>query len=105
MTSTPVARDVITGQGLGQILTGVGAVIDVVSWHDSDEKAATAFFRTSARNLHEYGRKAGVARIAMASVIGADIPDAGLAADGAFPPGPHARLAGPTFRDWLDTQP
>ncbi|MFG3436289.1 SDR family oxidoreductase [Nonomuraea sp. NPDC047897] len=218
----PVSRatgvDVITGEGLADALTGVDVIIDVASWHSSEQEAATEFFRTSARNLHEYGQQAGVARIAMASIIGADratagflaakkvheevllsgplpvrilraaqfhefvgqlldwqpgdvayvpdlpsqlvacravaeelvdlalgvdapatipeiagprkeslaeaaallgarrgvkvvgvdgsgIPDAELAAAGAFLPGPHARLAGPTFREWLDTQP
>lgn len=33
-----------------------------------------------------------------------DIPDADLAAAGAFLPGPHARLAGPSFADWLAAQ-
>ncbi len=28
-----------------------------------------------------------------------------LAANGAFLPGPHAKLAGPTFQEWLGTQP
>ncbi|MER6581800.1 NAD(P)H-binding protein [Nonomuraea sp. NPDC001023] len=211
--------DVVTGQGLAEALTGAQVVIDVASWHSSDQEAATEFFRASARNLHEYGRRAGVARIAVASVIGADratagflaakkvheellpagplpvrvlraaqfhefvgqlldwqpgdvayvpelptqlvacrvvaeeladlatadavagtpipeiagprretlaeaarllgarrgvkvvgvdgagMPDAALAAAGAFLPGPHARLAGPTFREWLDAQP
>ncbi|MFI7440153.1 SDR family oxidoreductase [Nonomuraea indica] len=221
--AVPMSRatgvDVITGEGLADALTGVDVIIDVASWHSSEQDAATEFFRTSARNLHEYGQQAGVARIAVASIIGADratagflaakkvhedvllsgplpvrilraaqfhefvgqlldwqpgdvayvpalpsqlvacravaeelvdlalgadapgtpipeiagprretlaeaaallgarrgvkvvgvdgsgIPDAELAADGAFLPGPHARLAGPTFQEWLDTQP
>ncbi|GGQ31884.1 SDR family oxidoreductase [Streptosporangium pseudovulgare] len=221
--AVPMSRatgvDIITGEGLAEALTGAEAVIDVASWHSSDQDAATEFFRTSARNLHEYGRKAGVAQIAMASIIGADkatagflaakkvheevllagpipvrilraaqfhefveqlldwqrgdvaylpelptqlvacrtvaeelvdlatapaapgtpipeiagprkeimaeagrllgarrgvkvvgvdgsgMPDADLAAAGAFLPGPHATLAGPTFREWLDAQP
>ncbi|GAA5056657.1 uncharacterized protein YbjT (DUF2867 family) [Thermocatellispora tengchongensis] len=211
--------DIITGEGLAEALTGVEVIIDVASWHSSDQDAATEFFRTSARNLHEYGHQAGVAQITMASIIGADkatagflaakkvheerllsgplpvrilraaqfhefvgrlldwqqgevaylpalptqlvacrtvaeelvdlatapaapgtpipeiagprkeimaeaaqllgarrgikvvgvdgsgMPDAELAANGAFLPGPHAKLAGPTFQEWLDTQP
>ncbi|GAA3154805.1 NAD(P)H-binding protein [Planomonospora alba] len=211
--------DIITGEGLAEALTGAEVIIDVASWHSSDQEAATEFFRTSARNLHEYGQKAGVAQITMASIIGADkatagflaakkvheelllsgplpvrilraaqfhefvgqlldwqqgdvaylpalptqlvacrtvaeelvdlasapaapgtpipeiagprketmaeaaqllgarrgikvvgvdgagMPDADLAANGAFLPGPHAKLAGPTFQEWLDTQP
>ncbi|MGC7098350.1 SDR family oxidoreductase [Amycolatopsis lurida] len=211
--------DVITGAGLAEALTGVGVIIDVASWHASDEKAATEFFRTATRNLHEAGQKAGAGRLVAVSIIGADkattgfvasqqvheeatlsgplparllraaqfhefvgqlldwrqgdvayvpnlptqlvaartvaealvdlataeeapagpipeiagprqeimaeaarllgarrnievvgldnakVPDAELAASGAFLPGPHARLAGPTFREWLDAQP
>ncbi|MFD1932360.1 SDR family oxidoreductase [Nonomuraea mangrovi] len=72
--------DIITGEGLAEALTGVEVIIDVASWHSSDQDAATEFFRTSARNLHEAGRKAGVARIAMASIIGADKATAGFLA-------------------------
>jgi hypothetical protein len=32
-------------------------------------------------------------------------PDSQAAADGSLLPGPHARLAGPTFEEWLTTQP
>ncbi|MEU6430339.1 NAD(P)H-binding protein [Microbispora sp. NPDC046973] len=72
--------DIITGQGLAEALTGVEVIIDVASWHSSDQDAATEFFRTSARNLHEAGRKAGVAQIAVASIIGADKATAGFLA-------------------------
>ncbi|WP_432871990.1 SDR family oxidoreductase [Microbispora rosea] len=64
--------DITAGEGLAEAVTGVEVVIDVASWRSSEQEAATEFFRTSARNLHEAGRKAGVARIAMASIIGAD---------------------------------
>ncbi|MFF4128822.1 SDR family oxidoreductase [Microbispora rosea] len=72
--------DITTGEGLAEAVTGVEVVIDVASWHSSEQEAATEFFRTSARNLHEAGRKAGVARIAMASIIGADKATAGFLA-------------------------
>jgi uncharacterized protein YbjT (DUF2867 family) len=32
-------------------------------------------------------------------------PDSQVAADGSLLPGPHAKLAGPTFEEWLATQP
>jgi uncharacterized protein YbjT (DUF2867 family) len=32
-------------------------------------------------------------------------PDSQAAADGSLLPGPHAKLAGPTFEEWLTTQP
>lgn len=41
------------------------------------------------------------------TVVGLDaakVPDGDLAAKGAFLPGPHAKLAGPTFAEWLDAQ-
>lgn len=72
--------DIITGQGLAEALAGVELIIDVASWHASEQEAATEFFRTSARNLHEYGRKAGVAQITMASIIGVDLATAGFLA-------------------------
>lgn len=72
--------DVVTGDGLAEALTGADVVIDVASWHASEQEAATDFFRTSARNLHEFGRRAGVARIAMASIIGVDKATAGFLA-------------------------
>ncbi|WP_433411120.1 SDR family oxidoreductase [Microtetraspora malaysiensis] len=72
--------DIITGDGLAEALTGVEAIIDVASWHASDQEAATEFFRTSARNLQEAGQKAGVAQIAVASIIGVDKATAGFVA-------------------------
>ncbi|MFI6813486.1 SDR family oxidoreductase [Nonomuraea sp. NPDC050328] len=72
--------DIITGDGLAEALTGVEIIVDVASWHASEQEAATAFFRTSARNLHEYGRQAGAARLVVASIIGADKATAGFLA-------------------------
>jgi uncharacterized protein YbjT (DUF2867 family) len=72
--------DIITGEGLAEALTGVDVIIDVASWHASEQEAATEFFRTSARNLHEYGQKAGVAQITVASIIGVDKATAGFVA-------------------------
>ncbi|MEV5497952.1 NAD-dependent epimerase/dehydratase family protein [Nonomuraea fuscirosea] len=72
--------DIITGEGLAEALTEVDVIIDVASWHASDQEAATEFFRTSARNLHEYGQKAEVAQITVASIIGVDKATAGFLA-------------------------
>ncbi|MEV4569947.1 NAD(P)H-binding protein [Nonomuraea sp. NPDC049419] len=72
--------DIITGEALAEALTGVETIIDAASWHASDQEAATEFFRTSARNLQETGQQAGVARIAMASIIGVDKATAGFLA-------------------------
>lgn len=43
--------------------------------------------------------------IKVVPVDGSATPDADLAAQGAFLPSPHAKLAGPTFEQWLTTQP
>jgi hypothetical protein len=47
-------------------------------------------------------RRGGQVRIEQ--VTAAD-PDGQAAADGSLLPGPHAKLAGPTFEEWLTTQP
>jgi hypothetical protein len=72
--------DIITGEGLDAALTGVDVIIDVASWHDSDQEAATEFFRTATRNLHEAGRRAGVGLIVAVSIIGTDKATAGFIA-------------------------
>ncbi|TDD54939.1 epimerase, partial [Nonomuraea terrae] len=56
--------------------------------------------------MAEAGRLLGARRgIKVVGVDGAGIPDAEIAANGGFLPSPHARLAGPTFQEWLETQP
>ena len=74
--AVPISRsdgvDVITGSGLAAALVDVDAIIDLATWPTPDREAATQFFETSARNLHDAGREAGVRRIVVASIIGAD---------------------------------
>lgn len=72
--------DVITGEGLADALEGVEVIIDSASWPGPDEKAATEFFRTATRNLHEFGRQAGVERVVVVSIIGIDRFSAGFLA-------------------------
>jgi hypothetical protein len=43
-------------------------------------------------------------QVRIEEVKGAD-PDSEAAADGSLLPGPHAKLAGPTFEEWLTTEP
>jgi uncharacterized protein YbjT (DUF2867 family) len=80
----PISRatgvDIITGEGLAEALTGVDVIIDVASWHASDQEAATEFFRTATHNLHRAGQDAGVGRIAAVSIIGTDRATAGFVA-------------------------
>ena len=72
--------DVITGKGLAEALTGVECVIDVASGPSPDQQAATEFFTTAARSLQEAGRRAGVQRMVVVSIIGIDRFTAGYMA-------------------------
>jgi uncharacterized protein YbjT (DUF2867 family) len=72
--------DVITGEGLDEALTGADAVIDVATGPSPEEQPATEFFVTAARNLQEAGERAGVRRIVVASIVGADRFGAGYGA-------------------------
>ncbi|MGQ0804348.1 MAG: SDR family oxidoreductase [Actinomycetota bacterium] len=64
--------DVVTGAGLPEALAGVESVIDVATGSSPDQVAATEFFATAARNLHEAGERAGVRRMVVVSIIGCD---------------------------------
>ena len=64
--------DVVTGQGLDEALAGVDVVVDAASWPSNEQEPATEFFLASARNLQEAGERAGVQRIVVVSIIGAD---------------------------------
>jgi uncharacterized protein YbjT (DUF2867 family) len=72
--------DVITGDGLAEALVGVDVIIDAASWPTPDQQAATEFFRTSTRNLHEAGQAAGVGQIVVVSIIGIERFTAGFLA-------------------------
>src|SRR6266540_2774494 len=72
--------DVITGDGLAEALAGVDCIIDVATGPSPEQEAATAFFTTAARNLHEAGEQAGVGRIVVVSIIGCDRFTAGYGA-------------------------
>jgi uncharacterized protein YbjT (DUF2867 family) len=79
--AVPMSRatgvDVISGEGLAEALAGVEAIVDVATGPTPDEQEATEFFTTAARNLQEAGRRAGVRRLVMASIIGIDRFDGG----------------------------
>lgn len=72
--------DIITGSGLAEALAGVDCVIDAASGPSPDQRSATEFFTTAARNLLEAGAQAGVKRMIVVSVIGIDRFSAGYAA-------------------------
>ena len=93
----PVSRasgvDVITGDGLDAALAGVDVIVDVATGPSPDQEEATAFFTTSARNLHEAGQRAGVARMLVVSIVGTDRYSGGYGA--AKIAHEQAALAGP----------
>ena len=62
----------ITGDGLAAALAGVECVIDAVAGPSPEQQAATAFFTTAARNLHQACLRAGVRRMIVVSIIGTD---------------------------------
>ncbi|MFC9970788.1 SDR family oxidoreductase [Spirillospora sp. NPDC127200] len=82
--AVPMSRatgvDVITGEGLAEALTGADVIIDVASWHASEQEAAAEFFRAATRNLHEFGRRAGAREVVAVSIIGAGKATAGFVA-------------------------
>jgi len=64
--------DVISGNGLAKALEGVECVIDATTGPSPEQAAATEFFVTATRNLQESGKRAGVKRIVVVSIIGID---------------------------------
>jgi uncharacterized protein YbjT (DUF2867 family) len=80
----PIARsagvDVITGDGLDDALAGADVVVDAATGPSPEEQAATDFFTTAARNLHEAGARAGVGQLIAVSIIGTDRFTAGYGA-------------------------
>jgi uncharacterized protein YbjT (DUF2867 family) len=64
--------DVISGAGLAETLDGVEVIVDTATGPSSEQEPATQFFTTAARNLQHAGERAGVARIVMVSIIGAE---------------------------------
>lgn len=72
--------DLITGKGLAHALAGAECIIDAASSPTPDEEAATQFFTTAARTLEQAGRRAGVKRSIVISIIGIDRFSAGYMA-------------------------
>jgi uncharacterized protein YbjT (DUF2867 family) len=85
--------DVVTGEGLAEALLGVECIVDTATGPSPDEHAATQFFTTAVRNMHDAGQQAGVRRIVVVSIIGCDRFTAGY--NLAKVAHEHAALAGP----------
>ena len=72
--------DVVSGEGLSEALAGVDSIVDAASWPSNEQEPATKFFIASSRNLQEEGARAGVQRIVVVSIIGADRATSGYIA-------------------------
>ena len=70
--SRSLGVDVVTGEGLAEALAGVECIVDAATGPSPDYESANAFFTASARNLQEFGARAGVQRIVLVSIIGID---------------------------------
>jgi uncharacterized protein YbjT (DUF2867 family) len=69
--------DVVTGDGLAEVLNGVESVVDAATGPSPEQQAATEFFTAATRNLQLRGAQAGVRRIVVVSIIGIDLFAAG----------------------------
>jgi uncharacterized protein YbjT (DUF2867 family) len=68
--------DVITGAGLADALAGAGVLVDVLNAPSFEPDAVMEFFTTSATNLVEAARRAGVGHYVALSIVGVDgLPD------------------------------
>ncbi|MBK1837211.1 SDR family oxidoreductase [Azospirillum sp. YIM B02556] len=62
----------ISGEGLAEVLTGAGVVVDVSNTPSFEEAVVTEFFRTSGSNLAAAEAKAGVRHHVALSIVGTD---------------------------------
>ena len=85
--------DIVTGEGLPEALEGVESVIDAATGPSPEQEEATRFFTAATRNLQAAGERAGVGRMVVVSIIGADRFTAGYGA--AKLAHERAMLAGP----------
>ncbi len=70
--------DVLTGEGLADALAGADALVDVTNSPSFEADAVMKFFTTSATNLVDAARRAGVGHYVALSIVGVDgLPDSG----------------------------
>jgi uncharacterized protein YbjT (DUF2867 family) len=70
--------DVLTGEGLGDALSGADALVDVLNSPSFDDDPVMEFFSTSATNLVAAAKAAGVGHYVALSIVGVDgLPDSG----------------------------
>jgi len=70
--------DVLTGEGLGEALSGADALVDVANSPSFEDDPVMAFFSTSSTNLVAAAKAAGVGHYVALSIVGVDgLPDSG----------------------------
>lgn len=70
--------DVLTGAGLADALAGADALVDVTNSPSFEDGPVMEFFSTSATNLVDAARRAGVGHCVALSIVGVDgLPDSG----------------------------
>jgi uncharacterized protein YbjT (DUF2867 family) len=70
--------DVLTGAGLADALAGADALADVTNSPSFDDGPVMEFFTTSATNLADAAKRAGVGHYVALSIVGVDgLPDSG----------------------------
>jgi len=70
--------DVLTGEGLGEALSGADALVDVANSPSFDDDPVMEFFSTSSTNLVAAAKAAGVGHYVALSIVGVDgLPDSG----------------------------
>lgn len=65
--------NILTGEGLAEILKGANIVVDVANSPSFEDKAVLEFFQTSSRNLLAAEKVAGVGHHIALSVVGTDV--------------------------------
>jgi uncharacterized protein YbjT (DUF2867 family) len=74
--SRSTGMDVLTGDGLADALAGADALVDVTNSPSFEADAVMHFFTTSATNIAEAARMAGVGHYVALSIVGVDgLPD------------------------------
>jgi uncharacterized protein YbjT (DUF2867 family) len=70
--------NILTGEGLAEVLEGASVVVDVSNSPSFEDAAVMEFFKTSTGNLLSYEAAAGVGHHVALSVVGSDrLPDSG----------------------------
>lgn len=70
--------DILTGEGLAEVLKGAQIVVDVTNSPSFEDKAVLEFFETSCRHLLPAEKAAGVGHHIALSIVGADrAPESG----------------------------